>query len=404
METTTQHPAGEPPAARPLITVVDDDSSQLASFKNLFQAVACDIRAFASAGVALEYLQDHTPDLILSDLQMPVMTGREFLQNAAMVCPTASRIILGNDADRGTMLDTVEKGIAEKFVIKPVEQDDLKRLVEETLYVRMVLRQQHMHDLLRKISTLPSPPGSVESLQFALRKKERSVKDIAAIVERNPVLVARILRISNSVFFAARQPITDLVQAIAFIGTSYVEGLILTQNTFRHLAGDHDARFNDILEQIWRHSVNRALIGRDIASHWPGSPNPQAAYVACLLLDIGYLVRIQLEPQKYLQLIQLSESTHRLTDELEGKVFDVKHAELGEYLLRLWNFPSAITTAVRTHHDEYVSDPLAQIVQIANVVEAGENSIPHDPNLNGQIREWTRVYMERTVDLPHSAN
>ncbi|MFY0255013.1 response regulator [Chitinophaga sp. 30R24] len=76
------------------IFIVDDDPihQQIAKIMIERQAISSNIRVFSDAQDVLDYLRDHAgeaaslPDLILLDLNMPVMDGWEFLEEYAIFC------------------------------------------------------------------------------------------------------------------------------------------------------------------------------------------------------------------------------------------------------------------------------------------------------------------------------
>lgn len=76
------------------IFIVDDDPihQQIAKIMIERQAISSNIRVFSDAQEVLDYLRgnagnaDALPDLILLDLNMPVMDGWEFLEEYAVFC------------------------------------------------------------------------------------------------------------------------------------------------------------------------------------------------------------------------------------------------------------------------------------------------------------------------------
>jgi CheY-like chemotaxis protein len=77
-----------------MIFIVDDDPihQQIAKIMIERQAISAGIRVFSDAQEVLDYLRTHAgdsetlPDLILLDLNMPVMDGWEFLEEYATFC------------------------------------------------------------------------------------------------------------------------------------------------------------------------------------------------------------------------------------------------------------------------------------------------------------------------------
>jgi CheY-like chemotaxis protein len=65
---------------RPSILVVDDDPRLLASLKALLELEGCEVATARHGREALEFLEQRRPDMVLLDLMMPVMDGRQFLQ------------------------------------------------------------------------------------------------------------------------------------------------------------------------------------------------------------------------------------------------------------------------------------------------------------------------------------
>jgi putative nucleotidyltransferase with HDIG domain len=142
------------------------------------------------------------------------------------------------------------------------------------------------------------------------------------------------------------------------------------------------------LEELWHHSLQRAFIGRMIAGKWAGLLHPQIAYTTCLLLDVGYVIRLFSDYDKFKDMMNLTQSLQISLHEAEEKVFEVGHAEVGAALLRSWNFPEDIVVAIAQHHHNTENDVFTKIAQIANALESGKYSEPHDPSINELIETW----------------
>lgn len=78
----------------------------------------------------LEKFKLHQPDLVITDLRMPEMSGMEMLEQIRLIDPICPVIIISALSDSATLLDAVQKGIAH-YVVKPVDPSELQLVLEK---------------------------------------------------------------------------------------------------------------------------------------------------------------------------------------------------------------------------------------------------------------------------------
>ena len=87
------------------ILVVDDETDLAESCKRLLLSRGYQARAAASGEEAVELIQEFEPDLVITDLRMPGMSGMELLGRARQLRPDAQVIM-------ATAYSTVEDAVA----------------------------------------------------------------------------------------------------------------------------------------------------------------------------------------------------------------------------------------------------------------------------------------------------
>jgi len=125
------------------ILIVDDESQSCRLLESLLGSEGYGTRSVASGEEALVSIAKDPPDLILLDVVMPGLDGRQ-VAKALKTNPSTANIpiiIVTAQTDREARLAGLEAG-AEDFVTKPVDQAEL------SLRVRNLLRLKEVSDLL----------------------------------------------------------------------------------------------------------------------------------------------------------------------------------------------------------------------------------------------------------------
>ncbi len=118
---------------RPTLLVVDDEPEVLRSVYDLFRinyrVVTC-----GRGADALEIL-DAPGDIhvIMSDQQMPEMSGVQVLRHAARVRPEATRLLFTAYADIKAVIDAINQGSIFRYVTKPWDTDELEAVVRQAV-------------------------------------------------------------------------------------------------------------------------------------------------------------------------------------------------------------------------------------------------------------------------------
>lgn len=89
----------------------------------------CIIVAEASNGVeGLEKIQKHKPDLVITDIKMPKMSGLEMIENAKAQGFSFESVILTSFSDFGYAKKSIDLKV-EDYILKPVNEEKLKSVI-----------------------------------------------------------------------------------------------------------------------------------------------------------------------------------------------------------------------------------------------------------------------------------
>jgi len=166
-----------------------------------------------------------------------------------------------------------------------------------------------------------------------------SAQDLVNLIEKDPPLVSRLLRLANSAFYHASVPISTPTQAVIRVGFDRLRVMALSislRDTFpMGKIGSLD------YEKFWRTSLYRAFVCQSLARSLQCA-HPEEAFVAGLLTEIGMLLFFEMFIKEKHEQITLDLEHLQNLVEWEREHFGVDHRQIGEAALTYWKFPASI--------------------------------------------------------------
>ncbi len=327
------------------VLVVDDDARTLRAIRRMLHRhrPRWDVSLFTDARQALAFLRGDPPQVVVSDVSMPGLDGPSFLNQCQILFPAVPRVALSGGADEPLLLRT--SAVAHRFLAKPLDAATLLDSIEEVLDVARLVGDPLLRTLLGTNGALPALPETLRSMERALADPSVTVPDVAAVVEQDPGMAARMLQLVSSAFFGRRHPASTVLQAVAMLGVRRVRALVLSLGIF-------DALTSEALPpQLQVDSMGRRGLEVGTLAHTilPG-PLADAAFTAGLLHDVGWLAVYRALPDKMPHLVQRASATPRCTVQDEIQILGASHQELGAYLLALWGLDPSLVQAALAHH------------------------------------------------------
>ena len=224
--------------------------------------------------------------------------------------------------------------------------------------------------LLARVDSLPTLPAIATRILELTLNEGVSSTELGKLLSQDPALTAKILKVVNSASFGLRFPVSSTGYAITVLGLQRIRTLILSLSIFETLSRvDEGGPLDKTV--FWRHSVASASGAKALAVA-SGRSNPEEAYVAGLIHDIGMLLLDTLASDLYVRILE--EGKQKGGDsflELERLHLGTTHLEIGAELARQWNLPHALCAAIRYHQEpEATDDPYDSPAQRLAVVSA----------------------------------
>jgi DNA-binding NtrC family response regulator len=113
----------------PLVICVDDDEAMLNTVIRCLKREAFDLRSTLSASEALGWIASEDVAVLVSDYDMPEMTGAQLAGHARRVRPETVRILLTGKRTLETAIDGINQGEIFKFLNKPFDSEQLRAAV-----------------------------------------------------------------------------------------------------------------------------------------------------------------------------------------------------------------------------------------------------------------------------------
>lgn len=203
-------------------------------------------------------------------------------------------------------------------------------------------------DLVNK-SDISSIKQIVSEILEVIRNEDSSAKDLKEIIERDPPLCARLLKLANSAHYGYAKTISDIQEAIVCIGFEAVKELALNQKVCE-LFKQETVRDGFSRWKLWKHSLAVAVTSKLIYRR-EFRERGDDIYVAGLLHDIGIIVEDQFFPELFKSTLEIVGKGERNLIDVELEVLKINHAMVGQAISEDWGFPDELIQAIGYHHD-----------------------------------------------------
>ena len=292
--------APSPPSAP--ILVVDDEQSALISLQQTLRHYHYETVTAADPLLALEQLKKQAVSVIISDQDMPHMSGLELLSRARKVQPYATRILVTAVVNLGMVIDAINQGEIYRFIVKPWLQEEFLATVKNGV---------QRYELICQNARLQA---ATQSMNEQLVELNRSLEQQFQVVARQ------------------NQQLTEVNSALERNFVHSMELCIHTMQTFYPSLGDQARRVCQLCKAIGRTLALSDEEGRVLES-------------SALLHDIG-LVGV---PR---QIIRRWQENPLGLDAAEKALIE-QHPILGQELAAFGSDLKKVGEIIRAHHENF---------------------------------------------------
>jgi putative nucleotidyltransferase with HDIG domain len=214
---------------------------------------------------------------------------------------------------------------------------------------------------------LPAMPVVVSRCLGLLDNPDLSLRDVAAVIETDPLVAAQVVRLANVAARAPVAPVRSITECVTRLGVSELQ-LFLIETAARRAFESTDRHITQICRGLWGHSLAVAILTRDLVQH-ARSARADEGYLAGLLHDVGkpVVATMLLDSEKRLR---GTRTQSWLVPAAWLRIISDSHRRIGVALADRWNLPAAVRSSIRDSGGYDASEPhsLANAVRLANAM------------------------------------
>ncbi|MDZ7754267.1 MAG: HDOD domain-containing protein [Gammaproteobacteria bacterium] len=254
------------------------------------------------------------------------------------------------DADLLSVLQRADE--PEDYAIDELHADDEEP--DNRLLFRIY--QDYIDDKL----DIPQIPEISLRVRKAVEQPEVDIPMVARIIQADPALVARLVRVANSALYAGASPVGNIRDALVRLGLSVTRDLV-TSFTLQHLFNTEHAMVKQRILKVWQHSTMVAAVSF-ILARLTRLYEPEHALLAGLLHDIGTAT-----------LLQQADTCEALAGNAKGleEVVVKLRGQVGAMVLEKWGFSTDLVNVAREayvwYRDDSPEHDLCDLVIVANL-------------------------------------
>lgn len=187
----------------------------------------------------------------------------------------------------------------------------------------------------------PLLPGAALQLLALARDPSVPMSKVIALLETEPLIVARVIRTAQSPFYSAGARIRSIEDAVLRLGTRAI-ALVFAEAAMNAEVFSSQV-FQGPMQALRRHSTVTAHVARKLGERL-GHPG-ERIYLSGLLHDIGIAACLLVAPE-----IEAPDGRGLTFEQLQKPIHSV-HEQAAEVLSALWNMPEGLRWVFAHHHN-----------------------------------------------------
>jgi len=215
----------------------------------------------------------------------------------------------------------------------------------------MITTTAELEELIDGTVNIPTIPTILTEITKIFESPNGSAKEAAAVIEKDPAIATRVLRLVNSPFYGLRNAVSSIQLACSILGLKVIKNLVVQATVLNTFGSGRTIEGLDV-NWLWDHSFKTAVACRLLAEKSPAGKSLQKddAYTCGLIHDIGKMILIDSQNDRFRDALKLAR-THKVPlARAEGEVFGFNHAHVGGLLAGRWKLAHAVQAAVTYHH------------------------------------------------------
>ena len=135
-----------PPSGQPRILIVDDELIVLVGLRETLRGAGYEVMTAPNPIPALELVRAHPFSVVISDHQMPEMSGLDFLAQVKEIQPNATRILITAVLSLDTVIEAINRGEIYRFIVKPWLREELLVALKNAVHrFELICRNDQLH-------------------------------------------------------------------------------------------------------------------------------------------------------------------------------------------------------------------------------------------------------------------
>lgn len=247
-----------------------------------------------------------------------------------------------------------------------------------------------------KIIENTSPlPFVVNILLQKLEDPEANISDVEDVLEKDPLLVTKILKMANSAYYGFPRTIGTVREAIIVLGLNTIRSIALAVSIKSIMNVDVSGYWFGGVRGLWEHSVLTASGARIIAKKLKFQ-DPEKFFVAGLLHDIGKIILSSIAREYKVQFLKNFIFHNKSISQSEEEMIGISHNLVGNMLANYWNLPQFISDVI-LYHDDPMGAPeniRRDVLVVSSANELSYNFISEDLKEMGLTEKRNKKALE----------
>jgi len=244
---------------------------------------------------------------------------------------------------------------------------------------------------MKAMNELPPLPMAVQKLLAVMNDEKSSADDVTQVLSSDQALAGKILKLVNSSFYGMSGEVSTITRAVVVLGFSGVRNVAMgfgMVSAMKKMGGTSMAEF-------WDHAIAAGAGAQAMAEEMGPGNDPEEAFIAGLMHDIGHVVLANAAPDEWRQAQDMVMNGEDVI-EAEKELMGMSHASVGQRLMKFWQLPTALQESARWHHNLKMiagrDQPVATLVALGDVLACIHGGRFERPMPEGDLARVLRLH------------